>query len=623
MNKTINILLSLIVVIAALCVMTPAQEPTETVETVAVKTSENDPVSVEKQQSKTSDPAIQNADAVRDEKTEALNRLRTALIIEKAKSLRYVDPRKAVELVPAAITGESEIESFLKARAKENPQLTSTPNFCSLDFTGEKYTFDVPTPIKLSTLLNDLRFRFGINFLPDAELADATIQVSVTDVPWNLVLRSQLSYLDIEATCLDDNTISLIKRQKLLTLQESIRRTAPTRTVYVKLKYLRPSTQPQVNLAGRPSGATATLETLEQEITKILRAGGDSRGTVARIPGTSELIITGTDAQIAEIEKIIEKADKPSYRVQVYALVYTINENKLRDVGSQFSAIVGTGDLRQLGGASNLPSGQGNSGGGSGNGNGSGNGSNTQPGAIVPGGVRTFGQGFSTPSQNTTILAASATLGTAQFAYQLSLLEQLGVARRVEKLRIETRDGSTGTFESGRQIPVIVQAANNLGGGAPGQLEFINAGSSLSATPQVILGEDDKPYLINLAFRAESNNVDTSIVTGGVPSVNGRRVQSETMFLINQVYVLAASNDASESASESRAPGIGQIPLIGELFKRRVRQKSEDKLYFAFWVEVSYSDSTSTIPTNNLDPTFPIPPPMKEQLKVDKKKKEK
>lgn len=544
------------------------------------------------------------------------------LIIEKAKSLNFIEPQKAVELIPAGVTSGKEIEVILKAKIKESPQLADAPNFCSKEFVGAPYTFDVPTPIKLSTLLNDLRFRYGINFLPDADLSDLTIQVGVTDVPWNLVLRAQLSYLDIEASCVDDNTISLIKRQKLLSLQDSIRKTSPTRTIQIRLKYLRPSTQTQVNLAGRPSGSSATIETLEAEVSKILRVGGDARGMVVRIPGTSELIITGTDEQIVQIEKIIQAADKPSYRVQVFALVYTVNENKLRDVGSQLSAIVGTGDLRSLGGISNLP-GSTTNGGGTGTGTGNNPNSTTKPGALNPGGIRTFGDGFSTPSQQNTILGASTTVGTAQFSYQLSLLEQLGVARRVEKLRIETRDGTTGTFESGRQIPVIVAAANNLGG-SPGQLEFINAGSSLSATPQVIEGEDGKPYLINLAFRAESNNVDTSVQTNNVPSVNGRRVQSETTFLLNQVYVLGASNDTTESNSLSRAPGLGQIPIIGDIIgKRRVKQKSEDKLYFAFWVEVSYSDAVSTIPTTNLDSTFPVPPPMNEPLKIENKKKDK
>ena len=548
-----------------------------------------------------------------------LEKLREALIVEKARSLKFLKPTDALSLVPTTIITENAIEFFLKQKVKEMPALVQLPNFCSGSYSGERYTFDVPTQVKLGTLLNDLRLRFGINFIPDAELVDTPIQVSANDVPWNLLLRSQLDLLDIQATCLDDTTIQLIKRQKLLTLQDSQRKTAPVKTEYIKLKFLRASAQGPVNLAGRPAGGAATIESLENEITKVLRAGGDARGSVGRIPGTSELIITATEAQISQIREIIEKADRPSYRVQVFGLVYTINENKLRDVGSQLSAIVGTGNLNRLGGVSTQPL---TSGGGSTGG------TAVVPGGLNPGGVRNLGPGFNLPngslaaSGSNTIIGGSAIIGTAQFSYQLSLLEQLGIARRVEKLRIETKDGTTGTFESGRQIPVIVQAANNLGGGAPGQLEFINAGSTLEATPQIIEDPNGKPYLINLAFRAESNNVDTSIqTTGGVPSVNGRRVQSETTFLLNQVYVLAASNDTTESANISRAPGLGRIPLLGELFKRRVRTKSEDKLYFAFWVEVSYSDSISTIPTNNLDTTFLPPPPSTEPLKVNDKKK--
>ena len=555
----------------------------------------------------------------RGERYSSLEKLREVLIIEKARTLRFKDPLKALAMVPPAAVTEMEIEGILRIKSKENPQLVRPLGFCSPDFAGEPYTFDVPTRVPLSTLLNDLRLRFGINFLTDDELSDLPIQATANDVPWNLLLQNQLFLLDIEATCLNDTTISLVKRQKLALLQESQRKTAPIRTEYIRLKFLRPSSQGQVNLAGRPSGGGATLESLELEIQKILRSSGDGRASVGRIPNTSELIIVGSDDQINRIKEIIEKADRPSYRVQVFALVYTVNENRLKDVGSQLSAVFGNGNLSRLGGLTTLP-------GGSQQG-GSGTGGNTNPGAIVPGGVRSLGTGFSQPTNGlnagaaTTIFGGSVSVGTAQFAYQLSLLEQLGVARRVEKLRIETKDGTTGTFESGRQIPVIVQASNNLGGGAPGQLEFINAGSSLSVTPQVIEDSTNKPYLIDLDFRAESNNVDTSILTtGGVPSVNGRRVQSKTTFLLNQVYVLAASNDTTESTSLSRTPGLGQLPIIGEFFKRRTKQKSEDKLYFAFWVEVSYSDATSTIPTENLDQSFPVPPPTNAPLKIKKQK---
>ena len=85
------------------------------------------------------------------------------------------------------------------------------------------------------------------------------------------------------------------------------------------------------------------------------------------------------------------------------------------------------------------------------------------------------------PAPPNTILAARANIGLVDFNYQLSLLEQLGVARRVEKPFISVKDGSTGTFENGTQIPVVLQALNNLGGsGGGGSIEFINAGTTLS-----------------------------------------------------------------------------------------------------------------------------------------------
>jgi len=72
---------------------------------------------------------------------------------------------------------------------------------------------------------------------------------------------------------------------------------------------------------------------------------------------------------MAEIRDLIARVDRPGYQVLIKALVYTANENRLRDIGSQVSLIVGNGGQTNLGGFTTLPrSSQNNNGSGSGNG---------------------------------------------------------------------------------------------------------------------------------------------------------------------------------------------------------------------------------------------------------------
>lgn len=534
-------------------------------------------------------------------------KLRAALILEKARVLGYLAPDAAIALVPTDAAAGEVIEEALRAAAKANPSLTKSLNFCSPDFVGERFTFDFPSAQPLSYLLDEIRSRYGVNFLPDAEIVDAPVYITGNSVPWNFVLRSQLFNLDVEAVCYGTNTVSLIKRTKLLSLQDSQRKTAPLLTEYIELKHLRPVIAGQSNLAGKSTGA-ASVETVEQAIQKILNSGGDNRGSISRIPGRAEFIIKATADQIAEIRQVIDKADKPTYRVDVFGLVYTVNENKLKDVGSQLSAIVNTGG--RLSGLTTLPQ-QSQTGAGGGTG-----GTTTGTGGLgAP-----FSQpgGFAAGSPNT-ILGARVRLGLVEFNYQLSLLEQLGVARRVEKPFVSAKDGTTGVFENGTQIPVIVQALNNLGGGSGGSIEFINAGTTLSATPQVIF-ENGVPKLVNLSLRLESNTPDLSIqTTGGVPSVNSRRIQNEITIAPNQAFIFGGSNDISDSNTVSRTPGVGEIPIIGNLFKRKTKQRTDNKLYFAVWVQISLDDGTSPVETDTLNTSFPKPPPMDKPLVLPSK----
>lgn len=525
---------------------------------------------------------------------------RRTLVEMTAQRLGFLKPLEAVSLVPAGILAAAAIEAALKAEIIKNPRLIKEITFCDPDFVAPPFNLELTADDTFGTLLEDLRLTFGINFLPDAEVIDLPVRVNVQNVPWNYVLRSQLTYLDLDARCFG-NTVSLFKRTKMLTLQDSQRKTAPTRTEYIKLQYLRPTSGGQSNLAGKSTGA-ATLESLEQAVQKILQTGGDNRGVISRIPGRAEFFITATDEQLTQIRQVIAKADRPTYRVDVYGLVYTINENKLKDIGSQLSAVINTGN--RVSGVTTLPV--------------AAQAGGSQSGAFIN---NPFAQpgGLQAGSPNT-ILAARASLGLFDFNYQLSLLESLGIARRVEKPFISVKDGSTGTFENGTQIPVVIQAVNNLGGGG-GSIEFINAGTTLSVTPQVVGGEDGAPLLVNLTLRLESNTPNLSIqTTGSVPSVNSRRIQNEITLAPGQAFISGGSNDSNDSNTVSRTPGAGSIPLLGNLFRRKSKSQTDNKLYFAVWVQISLDDGSSPIPTGTLNTTFPVPPPMDAPLALPGKK---
>lgn len=534
-------------------------------------------------------------------------RLKTIAAV--AGRMRFLNVSDAAKYVSPDAYTSADVEASLIKAVAANRRLVKEVPFCDdPDFVAAPLNLELSADDNFGEFLSDLRGAFGVNFLPDAEILELPVRVNVENVPWNVVLCQQAQILDIDIRQVGLNTYSLIRRSKLLTLQDSRRKTAPTRTEFIKLKYLRPKSGVQSNLAGKSTG-TASLESLEQTVQKILQAGGDNRGSISQVPGRAEFFITATEEQLAQIREVIEKADRPTYRVDVYGLVYTVNENKLRDVGSQLSAVVNTGN--RISGLTTLPSQQQNGGGTTGNTTTNQNGNFINSPFSQPGGLQA--------GAPNTILAARASLGLVDFNYQLSLLEQLGIARRVEKPFLSVKDGSTGTFENGTQIPVVIQALNNLGGGNSGTIEFINAGTTLNVSPQVIETSDGVPSLVNLTLRLESNTPDLSITTSGnVPSVNSRRLQSEITLAPGTAFISGGSNDQGDSNTVSRTPVLGELPLIGNLFKRKTKQRTDNKLYFAVWVQISLDDGSSPIPTDTLNTTFPKPPAMDAPLRLPK-----
>lgn len=543
---------------------------------------------------------------------EESRRQRQDNIIKIAREMNFVDPLEARSLVP---DDAADIRAALKAAAAAKPELVKiivapAAAFCDPRYVGEPYSWDAPDDVPLEALLTQLRFKYGINFMPDTEVLTIPVRVQVQNVPWNKVLRSVLEFNDLDASCGIGNTVMIVKRTKMTAIQDSREKSAPLIEDYIKLKYLQPSAGGLVNIAGKPQGgAKGTYELLDEQITKLLQQGGDSRGVVSRVPGKNILYISTTEEKMRRIKAMIAAADKPSYQVFVQASVYTTNSNRLKDIGVQSSVILsnGLGDL--LGGVTTLPPAtQGGS-------------SSAPPSGINPGGVGGLAAGMRVPSNGlsaatpNTVFGLSAIVGTSQFTIQATALAQNGVIKIDSRPATLVLDGETASLNVGRQIPVVVQAINPQQGGlASGQLDVIDAGSVMQVSPTVAEDENGNPAYVTLDLRLEANDADTSITTSGdIPSVVRRAIQTRLRLKTDQTVVIGGFTTDTTSKQRSKTPGLGDIPIFGNLFKRRLEQETRDRLYFAISVKVIPQDAPlvtvePTLNTNLPAPESKIPP---------------
>ena len=572
---------------------------------------------------------VSNRAAENNETPEARAKFRRTLITTLARELNFPNPETAVSLIPANVTKAEEIKIILRLAMSGNTQTNDPGGYCDPNYVGEPIEFSTTAELTMDDLLYQLHKRFNVNFLIGNGIKDLPINIRSEGLPWNVLLDSQLYLSGITKSCVNSNTIQLVKNENRKTLDEGKFYSAELKTEFIKLKYLQPTTTGTQNIAGQRTnqgggnnnqqcggsqggggnfgggnqggsagGGCGNFEKLIYEIEKILgirqnqnnnnqnssvvyndsgRLSGDngnlttglidqpkSRGSLSVIPGRNILVVQGTEEQLRLIKTFIGLADRPPFQVVIRGLVYTANENLLRDIGVQTNIVASTGDGRVTG-------------------------------TILGNPISGAG----------TLFDFSALIGTVDFNVQASALEQNGVISIKARPFAAVLDGDLTELEVGRQIPVLTQGS--VIGGVAGDLQFIGATNKLSVTPHVIDDDNGVPIAVNLEMLLQSNEVDVSVISQGIPTVNQRSIQTRIILDQQKTIILGGFTVDSTNDSSSKTPGLGDIPLLGYLFKRKVRNNQINRLYFALSVQivpygslidpVTVPGATTTIPS--------------------------
>ncbi len=536
---------------------------------------------------------------------------RAADITTLAREMNFRDPAAAVALVPANAT---DYRAALTEAAHGDvtlvrPVTATTGTFCDGEFVGKALTFDFPGDVAtLGNVLNYIRTYTDVNFMPDVEVEDIPVKVNVSNVPWNIVLRNLLDYNDLETTCAGGGVVQIVKRSKMSAIQDNRRKSAPLVEEYIPLRYLQVSPQITVNLAGKannPGGGG--FQSLEDAINKLLQRANDNRAYVTRVPNRNELFVSAPAEVMASIKRLIAKADRESYVVVVRASTYSADESKIKDIGIQSALTLSDAAGLNLGGFSNFPQGATSST------------SGQQTGGLNPGGIPGLPTGFARPSgalgavSPAAVLGGTGLFGTFQFAVQLTALQQKGIINVQQRPALLVNNGDTGVLDFGRTIAVAVQAVGQ-GNLATGQLELLNAGSTLSVTPQVAEDEKGNPAFVTLDVRLEGNDVDTSVSTPVAPSIVRRAIQTRYVMGNRQTVVFSAFSTDSTTRQQSKTPFLGDLPGIGQLFRRNLSQVSRSRTYFTLSVEIVKQSEIINVATPPSDSSpMPVPPPAPQQ----------
>jgi type IV pilus assembly protein PilQ len=125
-------------------------------------------------------------------------------------------------------------------------------------------------------------------------------------------------------------------------------------------------------------------------------------------------------------------------------------------------------------------------------------------------------------------------------------------------------------IESGTQIPVQTTGALGVV-----TTTFVSVPLRLSITPQIT----DAGTVV-LRVTIENNSLNTGIAVGGVPGINTQRMQSEVLVPDGGTTVMGGVLLDTEGETQQRTPGLASIPVLGNLFKRKLTTRGTDEILF-------------------------------------------
>lgn len=498
--------------------------------------------------------------------------------------------------------------SVAMSGSADKSQSTQGRQYGQPGFVGEPINLNVVNA-DIRDILNYITEQYGVNFVIDSSVGAVPVTVNVQDVPWNVALDAVLkaNRLGIDTNgnilrvAMNDVLAKEAETQKVI--NDSRLDASPLVTEFIRLNYARASgtlAQAAGSTGAFSGGATnlsfsggaggdATGGSGDQGLLPIISRRLSRRGSIEVDGRSNTLIITDVKDNIEAIRQLVAILDQPEPQVEIETRIVIAQRNFSRDLGAQLSAGIvnlGRGSLANIGtlpASSTSSSGSGGSGSGSGSGgSGSGSGSGS---AGVQSGPNPFGVfgGLTGTNQPIGALGAAAAstviglttglFGTAQISALLTMAESRGQAKTVATPRVTALNNRPAQIESGSQIPV--QTTQAASGTAVVTTTFVSVPLRLAITPQIT----DVGTVV-LRVTIENNTINTGIAVGGVPGIDTQRMQSEVLVPDGGTTVMGGVLADQEGETRTRTPGLASIPVVGNLFKRKLTTRSNSEILF-------------------------------------------
>ena len=393
----------------------------------------------------------------------------------------------------------------------------------------------------------------GVNILVSEDVA-GSITAQLNNVPWDKAFNALLDMKNYAADIDVASNIIRIATPSTLTSQESYK-SARAQAVKQKAE-LEDSVEPLVSEIFRlyyisPAEAKATITEL---FTSTSSSGSFIPIQVTEEKTTRSIIVRGKEKDLDVVDKVIREIDKRTKQVLMEVFIVEASSSFERQLGSRLGAAY----------ASKARDGGTRIGGTAG---GSSIGAPSGTGSLLNDGTANLGAGtdnlfnFGIGEGATSGIGLLRNTGSAVLKVELEALETLELSKTISNPKVFTLDNQTATIKQGEQIPVS---------GGEGSDTFKDAALVMTVTPSII---GDGNVLLDIKV-----NNDAPITRETGISINTMEINTKLLVADGDIVVIGGIKKNRVGDADAKVPGVSEVPLIGKMFKRDVKEDTLNEL---------------------------------------------
>ncbi len=388
-----------------------------------------------------------------------------------------------------------------------------------------------------------------INVLVGDEVAGA-ISAELIDVPWDKAFQALLDMKNYASDVDVASNLIRIHSPETLTQQETYK---SERAQAVKKKVeLEDSVEPIYSEIFRlyyisPGQAKSTIEEL------FTQQSGDSSYTPIQITEevtTRSIIVRGKEKDLDVVDKVIKEIDVRTKQVLIEAFIVEANSDFERALGTRLGGYY----LRR--GA--------NAGGVAGSSSGSADGTDLNDVANLGAATDSITNFAATGA--TSGIGVLRRTGSAVLKAEITALESMGMGKTISNPKVFTLDNQVATVTQGEEIPYQTTSEGTT------STSFKEAALKLQVTPSII---GDGNVLLQIQV---NNDTPNRAAASDEPPINKMEIVTKLLVADGDIVVIGGIKKNVVTNSKNQTPGIGNVPVIGNLFKGKSNSDNLDEL---------------------------------------------